>query len=367
MMDGSNGSADATRSLHELFFRLWRFGSNALVGWTATPVGIEILTIPKIRLFAAQQPHRRVFSGDRLMGAQTFCDVAESLGLQPIELRLDYRIGEGAGEIPPASVERVFSSFAITRTESRALFLLDIVGFSKFKPEEQASQLATMEFALNIAAETARGHGVPIDMARSTTGDGYYVWNKHKGSDADVHLGVGLVLYLAFSAALARVVQMQSAIPTIRACLGVGSHYSYHHPEPGGPTGVEYIVGDVTISAARLIGGARPGQILIGDFHRIKDDSDRQIDVPAFLNEVGERLARIGNVAVFGSRLARFSLYPTGPRQTDGGYRAQRLRLVDKHGFEHFFFNAKVNVFPETGEPYYCGLRHEDLLTAIDK
>ncbi len=65
MMDGSNGSADAARSLHELFFRLWRFGSNALVGWTATPVGIEILTIPKIRLFAVQQPHRRVFSGGR--------------------------------------------------------------------------------------------------------------------------------------------------------------------------------------------------------------------------------------------------------------------------------------------------------------
>jgi hypothetical protein len=52
----------------------------------------------------------------------------------------------------------------------------------------------------------------------------------------------------------------------------------------------------------------------------------------------------------------------TGPKGADGRYRRQKLKIVAKHGIEHFCFNAKVNAFLAAGEPFYGGLRHADLL-----
>jgi hypothetical protein len=37
------------------------------------------------------------------------------------------------------------------------------------------------------------------------------------------------------------------------------------------------------------------------------------------------------------------------------------MRVIDKHGFEHICYNAKVNVFLDGDEPYYIGLQHADL------
>jgi len=37
------------------------------------------------------------------------------------------------------------------------------------------------------------------------------------------------------------------------------------------------------------------------------------------------------------------------------------MRIVDKHGFEHICYNAKINVFVDGADPYYAGLRHIDL------
>ena len=52
-----------------------------------------------------------------------------------------------------AEVEEIFRNYATFKTDYRAVLLLDIVGFSKHTPEAQASQLSTLEFALNIAEE----------------------------------------------------------------------------------------------------------------------------------------------------------------------------------------------------------------------
>jgi hypothetical protein len=35
--------------------------------------------------------------------------------------------------------------------------------------------------------------------------------------------------------------------------------------------------------------------------------------------------------------------------------------VIDKHGFEHICYNAKVNVFLENDDPYFIGLQHSDL------
>src|SRR2546430_2514364 len=102
---GKHGAS--LRALHQTLYSLWQFGGNALVAWVPTRLGIEVLTVPKIRLFNTQSLPRRVFLGDRLMGRQTFAEVADAFGIQPIELRLEQPVGEGPDALAPALVEQV--------------------------------------------------------------------------------------------------------------------------------------------------------------------------------------------------------------------------------------------------------------------
>jgi class 3 adenylate cyclase len=348
----------ALRAVHQALYDLWQFGGNALVGWMPTLRGIEVLTVPKIRLFNSKSLPRRVFSGERLMDRQTFNDVSNALGVQSVELRLPLRVGDGPGALPVAAIEPGFSRFAVTRTEHRAVILFDIVGFSRFSPEEQACQLATLEFALNIAVEATREQGIALDADRSTTGDGFYVWNRNEGFDADVNLFAALVMFLTYHSLLRRRVKLASAVPTIRTAISIGSHYAYRQPNREGTRESEYIVGDVTISLARLMAKTAPEQFMIGDFKRPDEKTGEVLSADNFVNLVAQRLQEVKGLSVLGNKLQRFSLYLTGPRLADGNFGIQKLKIVDKHGFEHFGYNGKVNVFLESGETFYCGLQH---------
>jgi hypothetical protein len=354
------GHAAALQALYRALYDLWQFGGNALVGWMPSRSGVELLTVPKIRLFNAKDVPRRVFTGDRMMGQQTFNEVARAFGVQSLELRLDQTIGDGADALPVAAIEGVFSRFAVTKSDHHAVVLLDIVGFSRFTPEEQACQLATLEFALNIAFEAAREHGITVDAARSTTGDGFYVWNRDKGLAADVNMFAALVMFLTYHALLRRRVKFANAVPTIRAAVSIGSHYSYRQPDRDGTREAEYIVGDVTIALARLMQHTAAEQIVVGEFHRPSDGTDTILDTDGFVQLVARRLGEIKGLSILGNPLQRFALYLTGPRLPDGSFAIHQMRIVDKHGFEHVGYNGKINVFLESGETFYCGLQHSD-------
>lgn len=355
-----NESAASLRALHRALFDLWQFGGNAVVGWMPTRAGIDVLTVPKIRLFNAKNLPRRVFAGDRLMGPHTFAEVTDALGVQPVELRLPQPVGDGPDALPMSAMEPVFARFAVTKAAYHAVILIDIVGFSRFSPEEQACQLATLEFALNIATEAAREQGAELDIGRSTTGDGFYVWNRHKGFAADVNLFAALVLFQTYHSLLRRRVRIASAVPTIRTAISIGSHYSYRQPDYDGTRDTEYIVGDVTISLARLMAHTAAEQIVIGDFQRPRDDTGEMLSVDRFVQIVADRLAEMKNLSILGNPLQRLAFYLTGPKLADGSFGIQKLRIVDKHGFEHVGYNGKINVFLESSETFYCGLQHDD-------
>jgi class 3 adenylate cyclase len=349
------------QQLHAIFFELWRFGSNALIGWRPSPRGIEVITLPKVRLFADHGRHLPVFSEGSLMAGAALDATARLLDVQPVEVRLDSRIGDAAGEIPPALVERVFRLFTVTRTLHRAVLLLDIVGFSKASPEEQAAQLTTLEFSLNLAEEMARAHGLGVAFGRTTTGDGFYVWNERSGLRADIDFFCAVAIFQILFAALRRTVTTAAAVPVLRLCLSIGSHFLYHQPRRDGSNGGAFIVGDVTIKVARLIGTAAPDQMLIGDFERPLGLGQKSCNTETFLTAVSERLAGLKTLQVLGERIDRISFYLTGPRAADGRHRPLLIRITDKHGFEHGCYNAKLNAFAEQGEPYYCGLQHAEL------
>lgn len=349
------------RQINQVFNDLWRFGSNGLVGWRPTRLGIEIITVPKVRLFSAEQPHHRVFYGDRRMGDITFMEVAENLDAQPIEVRLDIPIGNGPDEADPAVVDTLFQAYSVTMTAHRAVLLIDIVGFSKASPEQQAMQLSTLEFALNLAEETARQRKLRVSLARTTTGDGFYVWNDHKGFLEDVDFFCAVVFFLIFFSAIDRVTRQPGAVPQLRLCLGMGSHFLYKQPRRGGGDAGQFIVGEVTIKVARLINEAKAGQILIGEFQRPLESSSGNCSTEQFLSAVSQRLAQLKDIRVIGTRVERISFYLTGPRNAEGRHVPTVFTVIDKHGFRHLCYNVKLNAFLDQGEPHFCGLQHSDL------
>lgn len=357
------GHPERYRQINGVFYDLWRFGSNALVGWRPTRMGIEVVTVPKVRLFSAEKLHPRVFGGPRRMGDNTFNEVADSFDAQPIEVRLDVPIGEGPGDADPKVVDSLFEPYAVTKTAFRAVLLIDIVGFSKASPEQQAAQLSTLEFALNLAGETARQRGLKVDLARTTTGDGFYVWNDQKGFLEDVDFFCAVVFFLLFFSAIGRVTRTPGAVPQLRLCLGMGSHFLYRQPRRGGGDAGQFIVGEVTIKVARLINEARAGQILIGDFERPLEGAPVIFNAERFLLAVSERISQLKDIRVIGTKVERISFYLTGPRNDSGQHVPSVIKVVDKHGFEHLCYNAKLNAFCDQGEPHYCGLQHSELPT----
>ena len=97
-------AAAALTALRLALVRLWRFGSNAVVAWTPSRSGIEMLTVPMVRLFDVGLRHRRVFIGERQLGQRTFHEIAAAVGSQPIEIRLPLPVGDGPDQLSTAAI-----------------------------------------------------------------------------------------------------------------------------------------------------------------------------------------------------------------------------------------------------------------------
>lgn len=349
--------ADIVASLRQAFHRRWNFGSNALVGWSWSDDAMQVLFAPTLKVLGLAAAHPRVIHGGRRMGPRTFAEIAELLEVTPERVTLQDGSTSDVDAIAE-DVDALAVQYAITKTRYRAAFLLDIAGFSLFSPEEQAAQLTTLDYSLNIAEETCARFGLVTDLARSTTGDGYYVWNREKGLRADVNLFCVLMIALAHHSLQVRTVK-QSYVPTIRTCFGFGSHYSFHQHSRRDPVGHDYIVGDVTIHLARLIQHARPNQILVSESVEVSGPDDVEAD--AFFDRVAETLAQCHDMTLAGIQVARIAAYLTGEAGEGGAFLRRRLTFEDKHGFSHAGYNAKVNIFLEGGEPVYLGLQDDDL------
>jgi len=161
--------------------------------------------------------------------------------------------------------------------------------------------------------------------------------------------------------ALKRVIREKDATPELRAAATIGSHYTFYNPRRKSFDSEEYIVGDVTISAARIIDKTKPNQIVVGAFSRPGHDGKLVYSPEHIVALAGREMEKFQKMPLFGNPVDRFAFYLTGPKREDGKYANQRMRIIDKHGFEHICYNAKINVFVDGAAPYYAGLRHIDL------
>lgn len=338
--------------------KLWSLGRNIVVGWSPADAGMNVLAIPQYALPELTDHYSELLTGSHMMSTSKMDALAELLGATPLFLALPFSIGPRS--VPERAVDSVVRRYSVTKCDHRAAILFDIVGFSLYSPLEQVTLLNSLSYSINLAHSRGQANGLNIDLGRTTTGDGFYVWNRDEGVDADLALFYLLMLALADNA-IARSRGAPRTAPVLRTCFHVGSHYEYYQAEGLNPDVSGFIVGDLTIELARMVNKALPGQLLIGNFQRPTDDGRDQINSPKFVDRSQARLDLLKNIVMAGDHISEIKCYLTGEPVGDGVYTVKKYSITDKHGMRRDVFNAKMNIYRGDAEALYLGLGERDL------
>ncbi len=337
----------------------WKLGKNMVVGWMADENGIQVCLAPSYRVLGHALEQPRLLSGGRFMGEATFAETCKILQARPLRIAVPFKIGKdrGKGEIDPEAIDSVIRRYSIVQTKYRGIMLFDIVGFSKVSPVEQVAQLNSLEYSINNASKKMGDAGLEVELARSTVGDGFYVWNRARGLEADLRTYAALLLILVDNDLARKAAGPDSPlVPSLRATFTVGAHYSYHQVEGTKPRGFEYVVGEVTITLARMISKALPGQILIGNFQRPLDPLTQMIDTVMFLVRAEKMLARLNGIIFGEHEIKEIRSMVTGGRFGDRNLPVLKYQIEDKHGYLHEVFNLRASMQREDSETISLGL-----------
>ena len=357
----------------------WSLGQNSILSWVPLDQSILILVVPHYAIAEYTSPQdgtlppavsprfiTELISGDRQLTISQMQKVARLLNIEPINIRLREPL-EGS-PVETQIIEKMIRKYGINYVPSRAVTLFDIVGFSLLTPFEQMTQLNSLSYSLNSAHAKMLEADVNIDFARSSSGDGFYIWNRDVGLEASVNLYHFMHIVLADNA-IARSKSASKAVPLLRACFHVGSCYEFHQAEGVNPTTHDFIVGDVTIELARMIDAALPGQILVGDFMadiEIVNDIGEvtiqpNVDAVTFLQRAQGNLSQLSGIVLSGERVTAIKSYLTGENMGGGQFNIRRLTIKDKHGLSRVAFNAKINIYRESAQPILLGIQDKKL------
>jgi hypothetical protein len=371
------------RALHEH----WGLGHNVILNWCPQGDGISLLVIPHYGVAeysgheddlglaqdgAARRPKQDFFqallSGRRCLTSAQLNKVSRLLGVVPthVPLREPLKNTPAQNEI----IEKLVKRYSISYVPNRGVCLFDIVGFSLLTPFEQMMQLNSLSYSLNSAQSRLLTKRIGVDFSRTTTGDGFYVWNRDLSLEGNVNLYHFMQLALADNA-IARKKAQHNTVPKLRACFHIGSSYEFHQSEGLNPTLYNYIVGDVTVDLARMIDRAMPGQILVGEFQSamLMADSERTepvlIDSVDFVDLATRSVEQLAGIELSGERVDAIRSYLTGTKQQSGEFSVRRITINDKHGISRRVFNAKVNIYRHSAEPILLGIEDRVLDAGI--
>lgn len=358
----------------------WSLGQNSILSWCPHEDGILVLVVPHYAIaeYAAspsddprvpQQVSARfvteLISGDRKLTQAQMQKVSRLLDVPPRQIALRQALTDHPVE--NGIIEKMVKRYGINYVASRAVTLFDIVGFSLLTPFEQMTQLNSLSYSLNSAHAKMLELDVGINFARSSSGDGFYIWNRDHGLEANVNLYHFMHLVLADNA-IARSKSSTRSVPRLRACFHVGSCYEFHQAEGLNPTIHDFIVGDVTIELARMIEAAMPGQILVGDFLAelqatsfTDEETQVNLDAVTFLQRAQGNLAKLSGLELAGERVSAIKCYLTGERLESGEFNIRKLKIMDKHGLSRTAYNAKVNIYRDLAQPILLGIEDKKL------
>jgi hypothetical protein len=358
----------------------WSLGANSILSWSPLDDGVLVVVVPHYAIaeYTAapaddsglpQKVSSRfiteLISGDRQLTLTQMQKVSRLLVVEPRFLPLRQPLSNNP--IETQIIEQMIRRYGINYVASRAVTLFDIVGFGLLTPFEQMTQLNSLSYSLNSSHAKMLELDVGINFARSSSGDGFYIWNRDHGLEANVNLYHFMHLVLADNA-IASSKATSNAVPRLRACFHVGSCYEFHQAEGLNPTIHDFIVGDVTIELARMIEAAMPGQILVGDFlAELQSPSlDEQVsqvnlDAVTFLQRAQGNLAKLSGLELSGEKVSAIKCYLTGERLESGEFSIRKLKIKDKHGLFRTAYNAKINIYREMAQPILLGIEDKKL------
>lgn len=370
-------SADDARSrlahLDQRLYSYWRLGERVIALCASRGANIALIGLPHFALaeyvsgvrpvLAQTDPARfidGIVSGPKLVDFAAFEDIARKLGIEPVTLELPF---DPVADLGPDLVDALLRRYSVSLFRDRAVVLLDIVGFSTYEPIEQATLLNSLSYSINSAYDKLAGGDPRIQFARSPTGDGFYIWNRAADGQGNVELYKLMLLLLADNA-MARAKARTRAVPELRSGFHVGGHYEFYQPEGLSPSLTSYLVGEVTIDLARMLGHAMPGQILIGDFGAGASGADAcgaMASAPRFVERMQQAVNDFAGIRLAGEYVREIRCYLTGPRRDDGSFGMSRYGTVDKHGAYRRMYNAKINIHRRDANPIYLGIRDPDV------
>lgn len=370
------------RSLEETLRKQWRLGQNIVLCWCWDERGLLVIFVPHYFLgnFCAT-PNRELPAGDQDKGSESTDDnesyvrelisgkrrkprealfaIAARLGVSPTFIKLDNPLEESAPVM--GQVEEIIRRYGLSYVRRRAVLLFDITDFSLCSPFEQASQLNSLSYSMNSAYNKLSARGVYINFARTTTGDGYYVWNRdtHETSDRDLFL---FLLLTVTDNTLARAASRGNTVPVIRAAFHIGSHYELYQAEGVNPTVFSYIVGDVTIELARIIDEALPEQIMLGDFASREGFAHGSTE---FVQHCAQVAGELSGLQFMDEPLANLNCWLSRDADESRGERPLDVTIRDKHGIEHHAYNLQGS-FRLGEREMTLGLTPEEVIAAED-
>jgi hypothetical protein len=370
------------RCLHEL----WGLGQNVILNWCPEGDGITLIVLPHYGVAAyssapqvgplrpaAEDVHPKqdflqtLLSARRCLTHAQLMKVSRLLDVEPTHVALREPLKNTAQQ--NEIIEKMIKRYSITYVPNRGVSLFDIVGFSLLSPFEQMMQLNSLSYSLNSAQAKLLTKRIGVDFSRTTTGDGFYIWNRNLSLEGNVSLYHFMQLVLADNA-IAHKKAQHNTVPRLRASFHVGSSYEFHQAEGLNPTTYNFIVGDVTVELARMIERALPGQILVGDFRATMrasgpESASTTLDSVAFVDMATRSVGQLAGIELSGERVDAIRCYLTGPKLDNGEFTVRRLVISDKHGISRRAYNAKVNIYRHNAEPILLGIEDRVLDPAV--
>lgn len=350
----------------------WALGANSIISWAPHPKGVALLVVPHYALAeytatpaGGDMPWRpsekfitELISGSGHLTIEQLGKVARLLAVEPMIVSL--RDPLSGGDKETQIIEAMIKRYGVNHVSHRAVALFDIVGFSLLSPFEQMTQLNSLSYSLNSAHSKLLDRKIGISFARSSTGDGFYIWNRDKGEMPNINLYHFMQLVLADNA-IARSKAVARSVPLLRSAFHIGSCYEFHQADGFSPTTYDYIVGDVTVELARMIEKALPGQIFVGAFDELPDEETGPTDAIQFVDYTQRNMRRLHGLELSGERVSAIKCYLTGERCDDGRFTIRKLAIDDKHGLSRFVYNAKINIHRHNAEPILLGIEDKTL------
>lgn len=360
-------SADKRKALYDKLRDVWNLGENVVIGWRSAATGVEILFLTSTGMTRVGRDEPGMLERNRHIREPEKFEALIAKGCQSVVLQLPFAVAEDKATIE--EMNAILRYYTVTHSQCRAVGLFDIVNFSLYSAFEQITQINVLAHHINQAAAHVGAVGLPIDVTASTTGDGFYIWNRKEGLAEDLALFYATSLALIYNQR-AREENPHETIPILRCCLDFGDHYEYYQASGTKPDPRGFIVGDVTIRLARLISKALPRQFIVGSYiqeiakqgaQEPEATAISRIDTPSFVNFASSNSKIFLGSAFAISTVERIGARLTGDQISENEHTINKYEMTDKHGLSHRCFNANFDLTDATGRKVSVGLPNDDL------